>query len=976
MAKGEDITTKFKVDISDLKKGISEANRQIKLANAEFKAASAGMDNWAKSSDGINAKLKQLASVLASQNSKLKNYKDQLKAIEDTEKKNGQRADELRAKLQQLASQGVSKTSAEYKKYEKALTDVEKEQLANKKAADDLKVTILNQEAAVNKTEAEMNKYGNTLKNVEKAEKAAAKNGTTVEQELKKIEDQANKTDNKVGKLAKSLSKALVAGVAAVGAGVVAMTKSAITAYADYEQLVGGVDTLFKESSSKVQQYAANAYKTAGLSANQYMETVTSFSASLLQSLGGDTAKAADVADMALTDMADNANKMGTAMGSIQDAYQGFAKQNYTMLDNLKLGYGGTKTEMERLLADAQKITGIKYDISNLNDVYQAIHVIQGELGITGTTAKEAATTIQGSASAMKSAWSNLLTGLADDNANMELLISNFINSVGTFASNLIPRIQEVLSTIVQLVIDNLPQIASAITNWMGTLVDNIISALPPGLQEIASAIKDGLVNAFQALIDIASGVIEKLSEMGKWLSEHKTAAGLLAGAIGTLTAAIVAYNVQQAIMNAGGVKAIASIVAQKVATMALSGVTTIATAATTAFGAAMAFLTSPVTLVVAAIAALVAGIVLLVKNWDTVKEAGAKCWEAIQNAWNAAGEWFNTNVIQPIKDVFSTVAQWINDNVVQPIKDFFQPLTDFFTTLFNVIKELAQGCWNAIVAIWSVVSAWFNDNIITPVKEFFTGLWNGITEAASTAWNTIKDVWNVVSGWFNNTIIKPVKNFFSGMWDGVKKGASAAWTGIKNVFSPVINWFKNQFTKAWTAVKNVFSTGGRIFDGIKEGITSAFKNVVNAIIRGINKVIAVPFNAINNILDKIRNVSIAGVKPFSGLISRFNVPKIPTLQTGIAKAKKGHKYLLEGKNDEAVIPLHKNAPWLKALAGTLLNEMKTNGVNGMVGGSGNNLTNSNVNNFTQIINAPKSPSRIELYRDARNLLNYTKRRA
>ena len=1043
MAKGEDITTKFKVDISDLKKGISEANRQIKLANAEFKAASAGMDDWSKSSAGITAKLKQLESVLTAQNSKLKNYKDQLKAIEDTEKKNGQRADELKTKLQQLASQGVSKTSAEYKKYEKALNDVEKEQLANKKAADDLKVTILNQEGAVNSTKKEMASYEGTLKDVEKAEKAAAKNGTTVEQELKKIEEQADKTDSKVGKLAKGLSKALVAGVAAVGAGVVAMTKSAITAYADYEQLVGGVDTLFKNSSSKVQKYAADAYKKQGMSANQYMETVTSFSASLLQSLGGDTEKAADVADMALTDMADNANKMGTSMDMIQNAYQGFAKQNYTMLDNLKLGYGGTKTEMERLLADATKISGVKYDISNLNDVYQAIHVIQGELGITGTTAKEAATTIQGSASAMKSAWSNLLTGLADDNANMEELIKNFIDSVGTFASNLIPRIQEVLSTILQLVIENLPQIASAITSWMGSLVDNIISALPPGLQEIASAIKDGLVNAFQGLIDIASGVIEKLSEMGKWLNEHKTAAGLLAGAIGTLTAAIVAYNIQQAIMNAGGIKAIASMAAQKLATIALTGVTTIATAATTAFGAAMAFLTSPVTLVVVAIAALVAGIVLLVKNWDKVKEAGAKCWEGIKNAWNAAGEWFNTNVIQPIKDfftglwegisnvfsnikewfsekftaakeaitsIFSTVAQWFSDNVVEPIKNFFSPLIDFYTTLFNVIKELAQGCWNAIVAIWSVVSdwfntniiipvkdfftalwddiknaaqsawdfivsvwtvvsTWFNENVITPVKEFFTSLWNGITEAASAAWNTIKEVWNVVSSWFNNTVIKPVSNFFTGMWDKLKSGASDAWNGIKNVFSNVTNWFKNQFTKAWTAVKNVFSTGGKIFNGIKEGITSAFKNVVNAIIRGINKVIAVPFNAINNMLDKIRNVSIAGIKPFANLISRFNVPQIPLLQKG-GVLKKGQVGLLEGNGSEAVVPLEKNKLWIKRVADDMRNELQ----GGLA--STSNLATNNVNNFTQIINAPKTPSRIELYRDARNLLNYTKGRA
>lgn len=170
------------------------------------------------------------------------------------------------------------------------------------------------------------------------------------------------------------------------------------------------METLFKGSADTVQEYAANAYKTSGLSANDYMETATSFAASLLQSLGGDTEKAAQVTEMAINDMSDNANKMGTDMSAIQYAYQGFAKQNYTMLDNLKLGYGGTKKEMERLLADATKISGVKYDISNLNDVYQAIHVIQENLGITGTTALEAATTIQGSAAMMKAAWQNMLT--------------------------------------------------------------------------------------------------------------------------------------------------------------------------------------------------------------------------------------------------------------------------------------------------------------------------------------------------------------------------------------------------------------------------------------------------------------------------------------------------------------------------------------------------------------------------------------
>lgn len=210
-----------------------------------------------------------------------------------------------------------------------------------------------------------------------------------------------------------------------MGTALVDVGKQAIAGYADYEQLVGGVETLFKDSSGVVENYANNAYKTAGLSANQYMETVTSFSASLLQSLNGDTAKSAQVADKAITDMSDNANKMGTSMESIQNAYQGFAKQNYTMLDNLKLGYGGTKSEMERLIADANKLAkeqGKAGDmtINSYADIVEAIHLVQDSMGITGTTAKEASTTIQGSVNSMKSAWDNLLVGVADDNADFQ----------------------------------------------------------------------------------------------------------------------------------------------------------------------------------------------------------------------------------------------------------------------------------------------------------------------------------------------------------------------------------------------------------------------------------------------------------------------------------------------------------------------------------------------------------------------------
>nr|DAI12354.1 MAG TPA: tail tape measure protein [Caudoviricetes sp.] len=302
--------------------------------------------------------------------------------------------------------------------------------------------------------------------------------------------------------------KALAAAMKKVVEVTVDLGKQSIMGFAEQEQLIGGVDTLFKESSAQVQQYANEAYKTAGLSANEYMETVTSFSASLLQSMGGDTQAVAEKANRAITDMSDNANKMGTDMTSIQNAYQGFAKQNYTMLDNLKLGYGGTKQEMERLLADAEKFSGIKYDISSYADIVDAIHVVQTEMGITGTTAKEAATTIQGSANAMKSAWSNLLTGMSNENLNLDKLVQNVIDSVNTFADNLIPRLQIMLPRFAE----GLNKLVTGLIPYVGPALELLLPSLVQGIGGLVSGIVQALPAAVEAITAVIPMLVEQLT--------------------------------------------------------------------------------------------------------------------------------------------------------------------------------------------------------------------------------------------------------------------------------------------------------------------------------------------------------------------------------------------------------------------------------------------------------------------------------
>lgn len=384
---------------------------------------------------------------------------------------------------------------------------------SNNEKVKNFKTQLNNAETQLTKMEEETNKSNKELK------------------EMKNGFDDAGQGAVKFGDLLKAnvLGDAIVGGIKALGSAVkevgstiIDIGKQALNSYADYEQLVGGVETLFKDNASTVENYANNAYKTAGLSANDYMETVTSFSASLLQSLNNDTAKSAEVADMAITDMSDNANKMGTDMSMIQNAYQGFAKQNYTMLDNLKLGYGGTKSEMERLLKDAQKISGIKYDINNLNDVYQAIHVIQGELGITGTTAKEASTTIQGSVSAMKSAWQNMLTGIATGNTeNMGNLVNNLANSVITAAQNILPRVQEIASGIVSVlpqiieqINENLPMLLDSGVQILNTLMEGIITNLPAimqGANQIISTLLTTLLDMLPQIIEMGIQLIVSL---------------------------------------------------------------------------------------------------------------------------------------------------------------------------------------------------------------------------------------------------------------------------------------------------------------------------------------------------------------------------------------------------------------------------------------------------------------------------------
>lgn len=347
--------------------------------------------------------------------------------------------------------------------------------------------------------------FGTIALNTGGAEKQLAK----ISAAGKKVGSVLGKGFKVAGEAALQMGKVIGAGVAAGTTAMGKLVSSAMSAYASYEQLEGGVKKLFGDDAQNlVMEYARNAYRTAGLSANEYMDTVTSFSASLISSLGKDTVAAAAYADLAITDMADNANTFGTSMEDIQNAYKGFSKQNYTMLDNLKLGYGGTQKEMERLLADASKLSGVKYKIENFSDIIEAIHVIQDNQGIAGTTAAEAEKTISGSVNAAKAAWKNLLSGLVDGEQDIDQLVSNLSETVLTAAQkNIVPRLQTMAPRLVQAV--------QTLVSTLGPQLPGIINTILPGMVEAATTLITGLADVLPdllgSIIDVLPNVVKQI---------------------------------------------------------------------------------------------------------------------------------------------------------------------------------------------------------------------------------------------------------------------------------------------------------------------------------------------------------------------------------------------------------------------------------------------------------------------------------
>lgn len=650
-----------------------------------------------------------------------------------------------------------------------------------------------------------------------------------------------------------------------------ALVKSAVTAYSDYEQLVGGVETLFKDSASEVQKYATNAYQTAGLSANEYMETVTGFSASLLQSLDGDTKAAAEKANVAITDMSDNANKMGTSMESIQNAYQGFAKQNYTMLDNLKLGYGGTKEEMQRLLEDAEKLSGQKFDLSSYADIVDAIHVVQTEMGITGTTAKEAATTIQGSVNMTKAAWQNLVVGIADDTQDFDVLVNNFVESVTTAGNNILPRVEIALKGVGTLVEKLAPVIAKTVPNIVSTTLPSMIKA---GTSMIR-ALLDGLLKAVPELIPCFKDIINQLIEV---IVDNLP---LIIEAAVTIAGAIVSGLVEALpdILDAG-IELI-----QSLAQGLTNGIPTILSTAITIVSQLASTLIRNVPQIVQTGIQLLLGLAngILQAVPQLLQELPGIITQMVENILSCipmiieCGIELLTSlvdalpqIIQSIVAVLPQIISSIIEALLSHIDEIIQAGIKLLVALIDALPQIIDTICKALPQIIEGITGALLDHIddiIAAGVELFMAL---VTNLPQIIVSIAGKVPQIITG-----IVSAIGQCLGEMWEAGKRLMNKLWEGMKAIAPDIAAWTKE-------FVKSIFT--------------------LNINVGGVAQ----------NIANK------AAQATGSGNTGSFTARK--HAKGGVVE--KGEIALLEGDGAEAVVPLHQNRMWISRVAQDMKNAL------------------------------------------------------
>jgi len=583
---------------------------------------------------------------------------------------------------------------------------------------------------------------------------------------LSGMESDAKNSTSKIGDSFKNISASLDSTVkdllgkaskAAAGAAV-AIGSGAIKGFSDWQQFTGGIDKLFGSASKTVQANAAKAYKTAGMSANDYMDTTTSFAASLIKGLNGDTAKAAKIADTAIQDMSDNANTFGTSMDSIQYAYQGFAKQNYTMLDNLKLGYGGTASEMARLVNDSGVMgKSFKATAKNINDVsfdkiIEAIHVTQENMKIAGTTAREGSGTVEGSFNQMKSAAQNFLAALGGG-GNAQQAFQQLIDATKQFGENLKPVIRDILTNVGAIIDEYIPGFTDDVKQVFD-FVKNNKQLVIDAIKSIGLALLTIRIGTFIGDLSSSVGNIVKIGSVaGKALK-------LVGGGVGTVFsgALSLAPKLVPIISTIGsGLLSIATTIAGPLV-MAIQ-------ALGSALGAVGAFLAAnPIVLIIGAIIAVVVALVALYNKSEGFREL--------------------------VNGIVGAVVGFIQ-GAIATVVSFFQGMWTTLTSIIGGIVGFVQGVWGTVVGFISGIPGWVNDNVIQPVVGFISGLWNGITTGVQNVWNGAMSIVGGIANWIKTNVIDRIVGFFQAGWNAVKAGVQALAGGIKSVFGTIAGIIK-----------------------------------------------------------------------------------------------------------------------------------------------------------------------------------------
>lgn len=852
----EEITTRFKCDISDLKKGITEANKAIKLANAEFSAATAKMDDWSSSSNGLTAKLTQLNSVLDSQKKKLQNYKDQQKALNESSEENGRRASELKQKLQELASQGVSKTSAEYKKYKTALSECEKEQQRNKTAADNLKVTILNQQAAVDKTEKEIGEYKSELDNLESESKDAEKAAEELNDELDNTDKAANNAKGGFTVLKGALASLVADGFRKAIDAAKEFAKSMITTAAEVKAQNAQYEQTFGDMAGKADETIGRVANSTGILENRLKSSATGIY-SFAKASGADAPKAMSLMETSLTAAADTAAYYDMSLDEATERLQAFMKGNFA--NDAALGVSCTETTRN---AKATELFGKKYN--ELSEIQKQ------ETLLKMVTDAQKASGAFGQASRESDGWENVM-------GNLNQAWTDFKAQVGTpFLEALIPIIQEV---------------TKSFQEWVQS-VD------------------------WEAFKTTVQDIFDKIIEGFKWVIDNKELViggfAAIAGIVGTIKLINFINDMNNLVKIVKG---------WELATKAQTAAQWLLNAAQSA---------SPTTWVILGITALVAAFVLLWKNCEGFREFWINLWEKLKKACSAAKDWIGKaidGIVKFFKELPSKVWTWLQNTI-----------NKVTTWSSNMVKKAKDAALN------------FINKVVEYVKQLPEKVWVWLTNVVSK-----------VSTWAGNLASKGKEaalNFINRVVNYVSQLPSKVWTWLTNVASKVGNWGSNLASKGKEAAQKLFNA---IVDKVKE-IPDKILSVGRDLVSGL-------WNGVNDKVQWLKNKISGFVGDVTGWIKKFFKIGSPSK---LMEEEVG-KWLPEG----IAVGIDKNAKSvLSSMKGLAVNTVGA--VKSSLDGASHSLTSGTssigggvVNNFTQVINSPKQLSRLDIYRQSKNLLGF-----